>query len=395
MLDPMSRREVGVIFGGRSVEHDVSIVTGHQAMEALAADHNVIPIYVTREGEWYAGGALNDLDIYREKRWAEVSERASIPPVAGSGGLMVPGGRLKGSRTIPLDVVVCAIHGTFGEDGTLQGLLELADIPYTGSGVVGSAVGMDKVAMKAVFQVAGLPVLPHVLVDGHRLDKDAGSVISEIEQALPYPIFVKPSRLGSSVGIGKARDRAGLEDVLQVARRYDTRILAEQALEDCIEINCSVLGGHGRDPRASVCEQPIPWEEFLSFSDKYMRGGKGTKGEGGMVSQERRIPAPISDTLTKSVQANAVSAFEAIDAAGVARIDSFVREPSGETWVMEINTMPGSFSFYLWEESGLSFRDLMNELIDIAMEGHAARSELLFSFESGMLERGKGSKAGG
>jgi D-alanine-D-alanine ligase len=374
----MPGKKVGVIFGGRSVEHDVSIVTGHQAMEALAPEHDVVPIYVTREGDWFAGSALNDLDVYRKKRWHEVGERAFIPPVAGSGGLMVPGGRLKGSRAIPLDVVVCSIHGTFGEDGTLQGLLELADLPYTGSGVVGSAVGMDKVAMKAVFQAAGLPVLPHVLVDGHRLDKDRDSVIAEVERTIPYPIFVKPSRLGSSVGIGKAPDRAALEGVLEVARRYDTRILAEQALEDCIEINCSVLGGHGRDPRASVCEQPIPWEEFLSFSDKYMRGGKGAKADGGMVSQERRIPAPISDTLTKTVQANAVSAFEAV-----------------ETWVMEINTMPGSFSFYLWEESGLSFRDLMNELIDIAIDGHAAKSELMYSFESGMLERGKGAKSGG
>jgi D-alanine-D-alanine ligase len=374
------------------VEHDVSIVTGHQAMEALAPDHDVVPIYVTRDGEWFAGEALNDLDVYRKKRWADAGEKAFIPPVPGSGGLMVPGGRLKGARTIPLDVVVCAIHGTFGEDGTLQGLLELADIPYTGSGVVGSAVGMDKVAMKAVFQAAGIPVLPHVLVDGHRLDRDKDAIVAEIEQAIPYPVFVKPARLGSSVGIGKARDRAALLEVLDVARRYDTRILAEQALEGCLEINCSVLGGHGREPRPSVCEQPIPWEEFLSFSDKYMRGGKGSKAEGGMAAQERRIPAPISDALTKTVQANAVSAFEAVDAAGVARIDSFVRESTGETWVMEINTMPGSFSFYLWEESGLSFGDLMRELIDIAIEGHASRSGLMFSFESGMLEKGKGSK---
>ena len=370
----------------------MSIVTGHQAMEALAPDHDVVPIYVTRDGEWFAGEALNDLDVYRQKRWADAGEKAFIPPVPGSGGLIVPGGRLKGARTIPLDVVVCAIHGTYGEDGTLQGLLELADIPYTGSGVVGSAVGMDKVAMKAVFQAAGLPVLPHVLVDGHRLDRDKDAVIAEIEQTIPYPVFVKPARLGSSVGIGKARDRAALNDVLDVARRYDTRILAEQALEGCLEINCSVLGGHGREARPSVCEQPIPWEEFLSFSDKYMRGGKGAKSEGGMAAQERRIPAPISDALTKTVQSNAVTAFEAVDAAGVARIDSFVRESTGETWVMEINTMPGSFSFYLWEETGLSFGDLMRELIDIAIEGHASRSGLMFSFESGMLEKGKGSK---
>ena len=396
----MARYKVGVIFGGRSVEHDVSIVTAHQLMAVLSERHEVVPIYVTREGRWLSSPALNDLDVYKQNRTEEVGEEAFIPPVAGYGGLLAPGGRLRGSRKIELDVAIPAIHGTYGEDGTLQGLLDLADLPYAGSGVVGSAVGMDKPTMKAVFRSAGIPVVDHVLVTTDDLTRSVDDVVARIEEAIGYPAFVKPARLGSSVGISKARDRDALMEALEVARRYDRRILVETSMEGCIEVNCSVVGGVGSDPQPSVCEQPVAWEEFLSFSDKYLRGGSKaptdqSAKQGGMAAQERRIPAPISDALTKQVQENAVAAFKAVDASGVARVDSFVREETGETWVMEINTTPGSFSFYLWEESGLKFDALGERLIEIAFAEHRARSELMFTFESGMLDRQSGGKSGG
>ena len=392
----MPRRKIGVIFGGRSVEHDVSVVTAHQVMAALADAHDVTPIYITKEGDWLTSPGLNDLEVYRTKRWSEVGERCYLPPIAGLKALHVPGGRLKGTRSIPLDLIVPAVHGTYGEDGTLQGLLELADIPYTGSAVVGSAVGMDKAAMKAVFRDAGLSVLPHVLVETARLETSLADVVAEIESEIGYPAFVKPARLGSSVGIGKGRDQASLKEALEVARRYDRRILVEPALEDCIEVNCSVIG-RGGEAQASVCEQPVSAEDFLSFSDKYMRdakGGSSSKSEG-MAAQDRRIPAPISEELTAKVQANALGAFKAVDAAGVARVDSFVREATGETWVMEINTVPGSFSFYLWEHSGVDFTQLMQRLIEIALAAHDAKSDLMFSFDSGMLDKQRGEKSGG
>jgi D-alanine-D-alanine ligase len=382
----MASLNVGVIFGGRSVEHDVSIVTAHQAMAALSERHEIVPIYITKEGRWLTSPALNDLEIYQRGRVEAVGEEAFVPPVTGFGGLHVPGGRLRGSRTIPLDVVVCAIHGTYGEDGTLQGVLEMAGLPYTGSGVAASAIGFDKVAMKSVFRAAGLPVVPHHLVETGRLDADPEAVLDEAERAIGYPVFVKPARAGSSVGIRRADDRAGLRDALAIARHYDTRVLVERAMLGCLEINCSVLGGSGREPRVSVCEQPVAWEEFLTFSDKYMRGGKGAKRAEGMASLERRIPAPIPDAVAKQVQENALRAFRAIDASGVARIDSFVNEDSEEAWVMEINTMPGSFAFYLWEPSGLSFAELMDELLDIAIAEHEERARLLFTFDSGLLE---------
>ena len=388
---------VGVVFGGRSVEHDVSIVTAHQVMAQLSERHEVVPIYVTRAGRWLSGAGLNDLDVYRERRWEDAGEEAFIPPMTGYGGLMFPGGRLRRARKVALDVVVPAIHGTFGEDGTLQGLLELAGLPYTGSGVVGSAVGMDKVAMKAAFANAGLPVVPHVLVGADRAGED--EIMDEIEREVGLPAFVKPSRLGSSVGIGRAADRDELAATLDVARRYDRRILVERSMEGCMEVNCSVLGGAGAEARASVCERPLAWEEFLTFSDKYLRGSKGGGKDAGsvrgMAGQERELPARIPASLAEHIRSNALRAFEAIDGAGVARIDSFADPDTQETWVMEINTTPGSFAFYLWEASGVTFAALLDELLEIAQRVHQARSELLFSFDSGILEGSPGVKLRG
>jgi D-alanine-D-alanine ligase len=202
-------------------------------------------------------------------------------------------------------------------------------------------------------------------------------------------------RLGSSVGIGRAMDKDGLAAALDVARRYDDRLLVEVAMEGCVEVNCSVIGGPGVSPEASVCEQPVSVEEFLTFSDKYLRDGKSGSKTAGMAAQDRRIPAPISDALTKQVQENAIAAFEAVGAAGVARIDSFVDEDKGATWVMEINTTPGSFSFYLWQASGVSFPRLLERIMAIGLTTHRSKSKLLFSYDSGMLEVGRGGKTGG
>ena len=396
------RLAAGVVFGGRSVEHDVSIVTAHQVMAVARERYDVVPIYVARDGRWFSSPALDDLDVYKNGRYADAGDEVVLA-LDGS-GLQAPGGRLKGPRRIPLDVVIPAIHGTYGEDGTLQGLLEMAGIPYAGSGVLASAIGMNKVEMKTLFAAAGLPVVPHEVVAVAELEANEDAVLDRIEASIGYPAFVKPSRLGSSVGIGKAPDRAALSEALDVARRYDDRILVEKAMEGCIEVNCSVLGGPGLPPRASVCEQPVSWREFLSFEDKYMRGGAGGGGKGGggggakregMAAQDRRIPAPIPDEVTKQVQDNALRAFAALGAAGVARIDSFVDEETGDTWVMEINTAPGSFAFYLWEASGLKFADLVGSLVDSALKGHEAKGKLMFSFDSGLLAGLGGGKTRG
>ncbi len=218
-------------------------------------------------------------------------------------------------------------------------------------------------------------------------------MLDEVEGRLRYPLFVKPANLGSSVGITKATDRASLARAIEVAAAYDRRLLVEEGFEGGIEVNCSVLGND--EPRASVCEQPVRWTDILSYEDKYLRGGKGGGDKSGMAAQDRHIPAPISDELTKQVQDNALRAFAAIGAAGVARIDSFVDEETGDTWVMEINTVPGSFAFYLWEASGVPFGELVGSLVDSALKAHEDKGKLMFSFDSGLLAGYGGGKTRG
>ncbi len=383
----MSKLRVGVIYGGRSVEHEVSIVTALQAMEALDPErYEVVPLYITKQGDWLTGSALRKLETYRSESDARRAlTRASIVPYPNAGVLQVAErGRflpLGGSSKIVVDVVIPCIHGTFGEDGTLQGLLELADIPYVGSGVLGSAVGMDKIAMKALFRSADLPVLDCVVIRRDEWEKRPDEVVERIERLAGYPAFVKPANLGSSVGITRAVEAESLRTALNVAAHYDVKILVERALDGAIDVNCSVLG-YGDDLRVSVCEQPIAWESFLSYEDKYIRGGKGQ----GMKGASRRIPAPISPVLTEQIQSLARRTFQVIDAAGVARID-FLVTPEEVVYVNEINTIPGSLSFYLWEATDLPFPRLMDRLIEIALTRHADREKTSYSFDSDLIAK--------
>ena len=393
----VQRLRVGVLFGSRSVEHDVSIVTAVQAMAAMdRAKYEVIPIYVTKEGRWLTGEALAHLDTYRDPQGLKPALRAYLSPEPQDGVLVQPrswGQRLlRQVQELRLDVAFPCMHGTHGEDGTLQGLLELANVPYVGTGVVGSAVGMDKIMMKAAFAAAGLPLLPYRWFRRSQWECEPEAMLAEIKRNLAYPLFVKPANLGSSIGISQARNRDELEAALAIAAQYDRRLLVEQALEGAIEINCSVLGND--DPQPSVCEQPVPWAEFLSYEDKYLRGGGKAAG---MASIDRRIPAPIPDELAQRIQAAAVTAFRATDCAGVARVDLLVDEANGAFYVNEINTIPGSLSFYLWEASGLSYPELIDRLIALALERHRDKQRTITTFESTVLAHAAGSslKQGG
>ncbi|HYU20859.1 MAG TPA: D-alanine--D-alanine ligase family protein, partial [Chloroflexota bacterium] len=296
------------------------------------------------------------------------------------------------TRSTLVDVVFPIVHGTFGEDGTIQGLLELADVPYVGAGVVGSAVGMDKIVMKAAFRAHGLPTVEYTWFTRQRWREAREQVIEEVEAALRYPLFIKPANLGSSIGITKATDRLSLAEALDVAAHYDRRLLVEESFEGAMEINCSVLGN--QEPIASVCEQPVRWTDILSYEDKYLRGSKAKDSGGGMAEAERRIPAPISAELTAEVQRMAIEAFRAIDCAGLARVDFLVDPEQGRIRVNEINTMPGSLSFYLWEPSGISFPALIDRLIELAFERHRERQRTTFTYDSALLQRlAKGAKA--
>ncbi|HLV99167.1 MAG TPA: D-alanine--D-alanine ligase family protein [Ktedonobacterales bacterium] len=381
---------VGVVFGSRSVEHEVSVITGQQVIAALdKTRYEVVPIYITKAGTWYTGDKLMDVANFKDDKAVLVGcDPVSLSPDPTVGGLTVrredKGGLFKRARepeVLPLDVLFPTIHGTYGEDGTLQGLFELAGIPYVGSGVLGSAVGMDKILMKAVFRDYGLPVVKQHATNRRAWKNAPDETMNAIEQSLGYPVFVKPANLGSSVGISQAKDREELKEALELAAHYDRRLLIEAAVQNAIEINCAVLGFE--EPQASVCEQPIPSKDILSYEDKYMRGGKSS----GMQGLARIIPAPISDELTKRVQQIAIQSFKMLDCRGVARID-FLLDPKTETlYINEINTLPGSISFYLWEPTGINFSALVDKLIQLAFEAHQERQRTTYSVDSPLLER--------
>ncbi len=248
--------------------------------------------------------------------------------------------------------------------------------------MLGSALGMDKIAMKAVFAMEGLPIVPYRALRVEEWEADQESVLDRMETALPYPLFVKPANLGSSIGISKARTREELREALAVASSYDRRVLVEQGIEGATEINCAVLGGVGDAPSASVCEEPIVWQDLLSYEDKYLRGGKGQ----GMKGATRRIPAHIAPEIAARIQDLAVRAFMAIDCSGVARIDFLVRQDEGIVYVNEINTIPGSLSFYLWEPSGVPFSTLIDRLINQAVERHRRKATLITSYDTTLLQ---------
>lgn len=380
-----SKKTVGVIFGSRSVEHDVSIVTAQQVMQALSPQkYEVIPIYITRDGRWVTGPGLRDLNTFKVDNIAEMIgiKEVIISPSTHHRGLIVSpvSGLLSRSRLQPLDVVFPVVHGSHGEDGTLQGLLELADIPYVGAGVLASAVTRDKAMLKMVLTSLGIPVVKHIAFTRQEWVNAADTLVERIESELGFPVFVKPASLGSSIGVARAKDSTELRTYVNIAANFDRRLLVEAAVEGAIEINCAVMGNH--DVRASVLEQPITWQEFLTYEEKYMRG----EGAAGMKGAERRIPAPIDDNLAERICDTAIRAFRAVDGRGTARVDFLVREETDEVFLNEINTMPGSLAFYLWQEEGMPPAQVVDELVQLAFEAHAEKRKTVYNYKTGLIE---------
>lgn len=398
-------KKVGVIFGGVTCEHDVSIVTGVQLIENInKKKYEVIPIYIHTDGEWYIGNELLDMSIYKnfEEKKAKLKKGFIMPNRPEL--FIESGGIFSKNSTIKLDVVIPAMHGMNGEDGTLQGLLELSGIPYTSSGVLGASVGMDKILMKNVFEANDLPVLLYTYFLRGEWEKDSESVVSKIESKLKYPMFVKPANLGSSIGISKAKDKDGLIHAIEVAINYDERIIVENGVEDLKEVNCSALG-RADNIRVSVCESPINWAEFLTFEDKYLGGGKSTgvkqaakvsAPSKGMSSMDRRVPADITSEQTKEIQDYTRKAFKVLNSKGVARIDFIIDNSDGKVYINEINTIPGSFSFYLWNyKNELPYSELIDELIKIAEEEHAEKLKNNYTYSSNIIEaQSTGAKGG-
>ena len=380
------RLTIGLFFGGRSTEHEVSVVSALQAYENIDKEkYHIVPIYVSKAGEFFTNSKFLHIKNYKDvNSLLFSSKQVTFGRKNGQGGLMVQG--LFG-KFIPLDVAFPIFHGSFGEDGCIQGVFEVYGIPYVGFNVLGSAIAMDKFVAKQLFQALGIPTAPFASVIRHYWNADPKLCLKHIKQNLKYPMFVKPGTAGSSIGVGKAKNDDELQFAIEVAFTYSESVIIEDAFEDVIEVNCSALGYEHIE--TSVCEQPIPSSEVLSFSDKYMSGGgkNGSKGAGGMESLSRIIPAPISKELTEKIQNTTKMVFSELNGCGVARIDYFVDPKKDKYWINEINTPPGSLAFYLWEKSGLSYKELLDKLIEFALQRAKNQSKTQYVFESGLLSQ--------
>ncbi len=355
---------VGVIFGGRSGEHEVSLVSATSIIQALdPSKYEVVPIGITREGRWLSSPHM--LRLMKERSGLNGTDEQYLLPEPGRRGLMSV--EDKAQVVKELDVVFPIVHGTYGEDGTLQGLLELAGIPYVGAGVLGSALGMDKIVQKQLFQEAGLPIVKYLWVLSEEVRERPQAVIAKIGRSLRYPVFTKPANTGSSVGISKIHSRAELLRGLELAATFDRKVIIEQGVVNAREIECSVLGNN--TPKASIPGEIVPSNEFYDYDAKYVDG-----------KSKAIIPAELPRAIVRKLQATAVSAFTTLDLAGMARVDFFVVRKTNKIYLNEVNTLPGftSISMYpkLWEASGIGYHELLDRLIALAIERHAEKAEL-------------------
>ncbi|MBC7543281.1 MAG: D-alanine--D-alanine ligase [Candidatus Sericytochromatia bacterium] len=363
----MAKVRVGVIFGGRSGEHDVSLVSARAIINALdPLRYEVVPIGITRQGAWLRPA---DAKLALDKGLIDLSDaqHAMLLPEPGHGGLV----SIESGLSIDqLDVVFPVLHGPNGEDGTIQGLLELANIPYVGSGVLGSAVGMDKIAMKTILEAQGFPQVDYQLIRKADWLLHADRIVGILLKRFTFPVFIKPANLGSSVGITKARDEAQLRAGIDLAARYDRRVIIEAAVPGVREIECGVLGND--EPMASVLGEIIPGADFYSYEDKYIGNRAKTV-----------LPAELDEDLAHKIRGLAITSFIALDLAGLARVDFFL-DDKDNVYINEVNTLPGftPISMYpkLWEESGLSYEQLVDRLIELALERHAEKSRLETDF---------------
>ncbi|MBP3720736.1 MAG: D-alanine--D-alanine ligase [Clostridia bacterium] len=385
----MSKKQLGVIFGSRSCEREVSIIIAIQLMRhADTEKYDVIPVYIDEHGGWYTGEKLKDIHSYQPFQPNQAGiVRVYLDMTSGSGALLTTE-RGKGlfSReeiraVARIDVFVVVMHGMNGEDGTLQGMLELANVPYTSSGVGASALGMDKILMKQFFRGADLPVLPSVWYTMTEFQADPGRILKETEEVLGYPVYVKPAKLGSSIGVSRAENGEELREALELAFEYDRRVLVEKGLTKPVELNCSVLGYDG-EMTASPIEMPISGEDFLDFKEKYLAAG----GSKGMASLHRVLPAPIEDDLRIRIQEMSKSIFRMMDCKGVVRIDYMFDRDSGGLYITEINVIPGSLAFYLWENAGMPYRELIDRMVELAEKAHLDKNQANYAYTSDILK---------
>ena len=384
--------KLGVIFGGETVEHEVSIISAVQAMENVDLDkYEVVPIYITKDRVWYTGNMLKDISIYKDmsllKRYAK-----EVVLYKRNGEFVLQS--TKGFKKIvnTIDVVLPVVHGQNVEDGTLAGYFESIGIPYAGPSVLGASIGQDKVTMKEVMSVNGIPTIPYTWFYDIEYNTNKDSILKDIKK-LGYPVIVKPARLGSSIGVTVSKNEKDVEEAIATAISYDNKIIVEKVILDSMEINCSVLGNY-EYAEASAIEQVSSKTDFLTYQEKYLGDGKGKlkTPSKGMASASRIIPAPIGDKLTKEVQELSKKVFKVLNLSGVCRVDFLLNPKTKDIYVIEPNTIPGSLSFYLWSETGKDYKTLLDEMVTLAIRNKKVMDKKTHSFESNILSNFDGVK---
>lgn len=395
--------KIGVFFGGKSVEHEISIITMSQTVSAINKEkYDIIPIYISKKGVMYTGDAL--LDLYAYKDIDNLLEKCCKVTIINDGEnvkiLKYPSTLIGKNIINTIDIAFPIMHGTNGEDGTIAGYLNMLGLPFIGPDILASSIGMDKILMKKVLKESGLPVVDYIAFYSMEYIKDEQKYLSQIQENLDFPVIVKPGNLGSSVGIRKAKDIDELEEAIDFAMEFSDRIIVEKAITNLKEINCSVIGNLA-ETEASVCEEPIFSDEILSYTDKYIGGEKSKSGlkteafsklgscklsgKKGMANSDKKLPADISEEKRKEIQNLAKETFKVLGCSGISRIDFLMDKETEEVYVNEINTIPGALSYYLWEASGKSFEEEIDEIIDIAFKRHRDREQLTFSYDQNIF----------
>jgi D-alanine-D-alanine ligase len=386
--------KVAVIFGGKSTEHEISIISAIQAIHSINKDkYEVIPVYMTKNNDYYVGDDIGTIEEYThipellkkstQVIWVKEGDRVSL--------VRYPMKKFGNNVVTQIDVAFPIVHGTNVEDGTLQGFLATMGLPVVGCDVLSSAVGMNKYVMKTVLKDNGIPVLDCKCYTWKDYE-DVDGLVARIEEAFSYPVIIKPLNLGSSIGIKKASDREGLLEALELGFEFSKKILVEDAISDLKEINCSVLGDY-ESAEASECEEPVNSDDILTFEDKYIGGAKGgsktgakSSGSKGMASLKRKIPADITPEMRDKIRKMAVDAFVCLGCSGVSRIDFMIDKSTNEVYLNEINTIPGSLSFYLWEPLGMKYEHLLDNMIQLALKADRENHKVVYSFETNVLE---------
>lgn len=384
-----TKKRVAVIFGGKSPEHEVSVITAHQVLENIDKEkYEAIPVYIAKDGQWFSGDALLDMNTY--KNLSNLPSRAQttlLPPDPTQKGLVIDSGNklslFKKAQMAEIDVIFVAFHGGLGESGGFQGLFDITEIPYVGNSTTGAALSMDKVIMKQLFEKNDLPITEWLWFYRSEWEKERKEVLERVKKKLHYPLFVKPSNGGSSIGVSKVKNEKELENAIEVAVLFDRKIIVEEGFEGR-EINISVIGNSGGELMTSVCEEVFHHDELLTYEDKYV-GNSKTKSRG-MASTKRQLPATLQEKTKKKIEELAKKAFSVVDNNGLARIDFMINEEKNTMVILEPNNPPGSMGYYLWEASGLSFKDMITKLITLAEERFEEAKKTTTHFSSNILE---------